>query len=881
MDLVGQTISRYKILGKIDSGGMGVVYQGEDTSLGRKVALKFLPEEFAQNRDAVQRFKLEARAASALNHPNICTIYDIGEWEGQPYIIMEFLRGETLAKLGDEPLETDRILELAIQIAGALEAAHGKGIIHRDIKPGNVFLTDSGQAKLLDFGLAKLSEQQRQSDPETEAMPLHLTQPGTNVLGTPPYMSPDQLQDEELDGRSDIFSFGVLLYQMATGKLPFEGSDLASIFTSILAHDPAPPRSLNPQVPVQLEQIIRKAMEKDRKFRYADAADLLADLQRVRRYSGSFRTTRIRGLPNFLRGRRRKHLLPALLLAAAVAIGASALLVLLEPSLPPMSLSPFTAYRGEESQPAFSPDGKQIAFVWNGEREDNYDIYVKLLGAQSPLRLTESPEFDFCPVWSPDGSQIAFFRRQKDGIGIFLVSSLGGPQRKLGRLEGWPQGGGPDLHTGGFSRADWSPDSEFLALTDQSTPGESSEIVLLSIRSGEKTKLTDPPPSHHDRNPAFSPDGKTIAFIRALSIDVADIYLQPVSGGAARRLTQAGEHVNSLDWTADGKSIVYSAGSFEQSSLWKIPVTGGEPQALLFGQRSWQPSITGSSLVFSQFEREDDVWQIRLARSPDDPPPGAVRLISSTKRDTNPQFSPDGTKIAFSSARSGTFELWVSDADGSGAERLTYFAPHNTGSPRWSPDGRHLAFDSLASGYYDLYVVSTEAGPPRQLTTDSASDVRPSWSRDGEWVYFGSNRSEDWQVWKVPAGGGEPVQVTRNGGWEAFEDPEGRFLYYSKWRDTDGIWRIPVAGGAETKVSDRGSQAAWAPAREGIYFVSSRETANPVLEFFDFATSSVKPVAVLDGSHSLGLSLSPDERRIAFGRFDQLNADLILVENFY
>jgi len=285
--MIGQTISHYKISEKLGGGGMGVVYKAEDTRLGRNVALKFLPEKYAQNKQALERFQREARAASALDHPNICAIYDIGEHEGQPFIVMQYLEGHTLrSRIVDGPLEKEELLELAIQITGALAAAHQKGIIHRDIKPDNVFVTESGQVKLLDFGLAKLAVEAPYGDQET---PANLTAVGVAV-GTPYYMSPEQLLEKELDARSDIFSFGVLLYEMATSTLPFTGQDIKVVFNKILNSASTSLMDLNPDLPVELGRLIQKALEKDREMRYQTASDLGVDLARLKRDTGSERT---------------------------------------------------------------------------------------------------------------------------------------------------------------------------------------------------------------------------------------------------------------------------------------------------------------------------------------------------------------------------------------------------------------------------------------------------------------------------------------------------------------------------------------------------------------------------------------------------------------
>jgi serine/threonine protein kinase len=435
---IGQTISHYCILGRLGGGGMGVVYQAQDIRLGRHVALKFLPEKHSEDRQALERFQREARTASELNHPHICTIHDFDEYAGQPFLVMELLEGQTLKhRIAGKPLPTDELLELGIQIADALDAAHAKGIVHRDIKPANLFVTRRGQAKVLDFGLAKLMAGRQPVGvlprPISEDEEGPLSSPGT-VLGTVAYMSPEQARGQELDARTDLFSFGVVLYEMATGRRPFVGKTSAVIFDAILNQTPVSPLELNPGLPAELQPIINKAMEKDRELRCQTAAELRADLKRLKRDldSGRVRAVSETATATLAPPRPRwfrRLAWPAACGVVALLLGGSVWLAFFRPppetthqptadasaksALPAMRVVPFTTYPGSEYQPAFSPDGNQIAFVWDGEQRDNFDIYVKDIRTGAQVRLTKDPADDFSPVSRPDGSRIAFARFDK------------------------------------------------------------------------------------------------------------------------------------------------------------------------------------------------------------------------------------------------------------------------------------------------------------------------------------------------------------------------------------------------------------------------------------------------------------------------------------
>ena len=511
----------------------------------------------------------------------------------------------------------------------------------------------------------------------------------------------------------------------------------------------------------------------------------------------------------------------------------------------PLTAVPLTTYAGRELGPSFSPEGNQVTFSWDGKEQDNFDIYVKLIGPGEPLRLTTNPAVDFNPIWSPDGRHIAFCRSLPgtEGFAVFMVPALGGPERQLTNVDpGWF----------GFIRraklAAWSRDGKSLMVVDRRLPHDPSGIFSVSL-TGEKRRLTSPPVEYlgfGDYAPVFSPDGKTLALARFSTNTVSDIFLLPVAGdgtpgGELRRLTFDQRRIRGLDWTSDGRNIVYSSDRAGGQSLWRISASGGTPERLrVGGDNAVHPSIShrGGRLAYEQQMSDSNTWRTVGPGSMGQASTGRgslpTKLIASTRTDHSAQFSPDGKRIVFRSERSGNSEIWLCDSDGSNFVQLTSLG--GAGDPRWSPDSRRIAFDSRREGHSNVYVMSVEGGSPRRLTMETFEDVRPSWSRNGRWIYFGSNRSGDWQIWKAPAEGGPARQVTYKGGREAFESPDGKFVYYARG-GISGIWRVPVEGGQETQVLQQGSQGFWAVTDRGLCFINRGATPGPAIEFFSFASA--------------------------------------------
>jgi Tol biopolymer transport system component/DNA-binding winged helix-turn-helix (wHTH) protein len=537
---------------------------------------------------------------------------------------------------------------------------------------------------------------------------------------------------------------------------------------------------------------------------------------------------------------------------------------------------PITSYPGGEDYVAFSPDANQIAFVWDGEQEDNPDIYVKTIVSDPPLRLTSHHARDTDPVWCLEGRQIAFLREDADRDAIYLVPPTGGAERRL-----------TEVARAGQTRRrrmNVSPDGKLLAVCTTES-GRPRSIVLVSVETGEALrKLTSPPASANgDSNPAFSPDGTSVVFSRLLGARMEDLYLVPLVGGEPHRLTWDTTPVFGAAWTDDGREIVFAARVSGVSNLWRIPASGGARTPITAGIVVRNPTLSprGGRLAYTKSIYDSNIWRLELSAD------GSARdptqwIAPSTFPDSDAEYSPDGTRIAFTSGRSGNNEIWVCDSNGHNPLQLTHFGSIGCQLPHWSPDGRWIVFEALTDGTMDLWSVSAEGGKPKRLTTEPSEEIVPRWSRDGRWIYFGSNRSGSLQIWKMGAEGGAPIQVTRGGGVEARESLDGRFLYYYRAREVAGLWRVPVGGGREEAVLDRpdvGPTRQWLVTEEGIYFVTAAKPSGATLQLFSFTAGKVHAVANLPKPIS-SLSASRDGRVLLLTQVDQSGSDLMLVENF-
>jgi Tol biopolymer transport system component len=559
---------------------------------------------------------------------------------------------------------------------------------------------------------------------------------------------------------------------------------------------------------------------------------------------------------------------------------------------PALKSNPLTSYPGLQCCPSFSPDGNQVAFVWNGPKQDNSDVYVKVIGTEKAVRLTTDPALDVSPAWSPDGRLIAFLRLLSAPcrLGVFLVSPIGGPERKLTEVTGTFD---PDeVWYGGLS---WFPDSRTLVVSDQ------GRIVILSVNSGEKRALTFPPSTpgtrRFDDSPAVSPDGRRMVFHRYFTVGVSEIYLLTLSrdlspDGEPKQLTFKQQWSRDAVWTANGRDIVFSSGpnsyTEEDAELWRMPVTAsGKPaQPHFMGFQGKKPGISrqGNRLSYVRALTDRNIWRLELPR-PSGKTTEPVSFISSTQDEDSPQYSPDGKRLLFCSSRSGTREIWVASADGSDAVQLTYLGATMTGAPRWSPDGQQIVFDSNVGGEFDVYVIDANGGNPRRLTDHPADDAVASYSRDGRWIYFCSRRSGGNEIWKIPATGGEAIRVTQNGGYVAFESLNGSMLYYTKTAlksslGGPSLWGVPVGGGQEMELVKSIDWLEFTPATKALYFEKLTNNGSTSIQCLNLATGKVATVATIHRPQSAGLSISSDERYLLYSQFDQRGSDLMLIENF-
>jgi len=897
--MIGQTVSHYKIVGKLGSGGMGVVYEAEDLKLGRHVAIKFLPQELEKDHQALERLQREARSASSLNHPNICTIYEIDEYQGQHFITMELLSGQPLdQKIAGRPLPIPQMLEFGIQIADALDAAHSKRILHRDIKPANIFITDRGQAKVLDFGLAKATaDDNRETLGDSATLATqHLTSPGVAV-GTVAYMSPEQALGEPLDARSDLFSFGTVLYECAAGVLPFKGNTSAALFDAILNKPPIPPVQLNPDLPPDFQRIVVKLLEKERDLRYQSAAEVRGDLKRLKRDTDSNRTViSSPQQPTAAVGTvKRDSSSRAVELASSnkVSTGVIALLVLAvlgaaaygiyaflhRPQAAPfqsMNINKLTD-TGKAFMAAISPDGKYVVHV--AQEQGKQSLWIRHIATGSNTQIVPATDANYIGMtFAPDGNYIYFDRIEHDrpSIGqLYQIPVLGGTPKLIAS----------DVD----SHVSFSPDgSRFVFLRNDSSHGLSSLVVANADGTNEQSLLSVTQPALLQGAPAWSPDGKVITAMEVLGKEgLGSFVAVDAKTGKTTPIVPASKIGSVMDsaWLPDGSGLLISYAN--QSTRWDrqigfISYPSGQLKRVTNDLNHYSDFFSatrdGKSLVTVAADSNNNVWIMPANSNGND----AQQITSGEAEAFELDWTPDEKIVT--EPHSAGFELDLYNRDGSG--RSTLFEdewPANF--PSVCGDGKHILFMSLHSGKaMNVWSIDGKGGSLTQLTHGTLDQI-PDCSPDGKWFVYTSSEGGKMTAWRASIDGGTPQQLTKEPTYIPAISRDGTLIAAMQGEGTATTYKVklivmPASGGAAIHEFDmlptRNSKLRFTPDGKTVAYAALDDNGVANIWSQSLEGGAPKQITSFKSDIIFDFAWSPDGKQLAVSR-GRTSRDVVLL----
>jgi eukaryotic-like serine/threonine-protein kinase len=835
--VVGELVSHYKILSFLGRGGMGEVYLAQDSRLSRKVALKLLPKALSNDEERLRRFEREARSASALSHPNVCVIHEIGETaEGRPYISMEYIDGETLRRrFGHGPLKLREAIDIGQQTASALAAAHEAGVVHRDIKPENIMLRRDGYVKVLDFGLAKLTERyEAGSDSEAPTFHVFSTHSGM-LLGTTNYLSPEQARRLDVDERADIWALGVVLYEMVTGRMPFNGETPSHVIVSILETDPEPLTHFLPDMPAELEWIVRKALRKNRDERYQTTKELLSDLTELKRLSESNASREQQlasqvlptqpiphssALESISQTLRRPRLSIASLVVLLLLVGVIGWFIFGRlRNRSPFQLQNLQYIKltnsGNVTDAAISPDGKYVAYVV--DELGKQSLWTRHVPTASNVMIAAPDSVRYQGLtFSKDSNYVYYVRHEKDQIGtLYGVPVLGGVTKRLfGNMS---------------SAVTLAPDGERVAFINENQP---PGLMIANIDGSNAQEIPTGENIEGTVSPSWSPDGKLIAFGVGAYTDGYHMTLvaHTVDGGAQKLLTQKRWYsIKRLTWLADNGGLVVDATEqpYGMAQLWRVTYPAGTAERITNDLSDYAGiglTATADALVTVKSDKSANMWVIPtndLARG--------HKLLSEVGTYFGVSWFPDG-RVFFSSLTSGNPDIWVINSDGSGLKQLT---SNNGGNyhPTVSPDGRYIAFTGYRGGVFNIWRMDADGDNQMKLTKGDSA-FNPSWSPDGQWIYYEVLASGNAKIWKVRADGGSPISVT-NRHWTRgpVVSPDGQFISCTEWEEqarSNKYAVLPIDGGLPIKLfgnpdSSRLRKTRWSVDGQSIFFVDSRD----------------------------------------------------------